>query len=118
MEKQIKLLSCEFFAPPFDFTEILKKEHWKPERVNATHKVYMKRIMRKNIYLYRNLEENLYRYDSIRRTLEEGEVQYKEQYQMGLFIELYLYGLIYTDAKEQVWNIRINEHLICSTIFW
>ena len=107
--KQIKLLGSKFFEEPFDFSAILAKEHWKPERVNATHKAYMKRIMRKNIYLYRQLEETLYRYDGIRRTLEEGEVQYKEQYQLSLFLDLFLYGLIYSDARGQVWNVQINE---------
>ena len=106
--KPVHLKGSNFFEEPFDFSEIIRKEHWKPERIATEHKTYMKRIMRKNIYLYRKLQETLYKYEGIRRSLEVGEEKYKEQYRMDLFGDLFTYGIIFTDKKELVWSVTTS----------
>ena len=114
--KQIRLAGSGFFDHPFDFSGILAKEHWTPEMVTQKHRSYMKRIMRKNISLYRELEETLYRYEGIRSTLAAGELQYREAYQINLFLELFRVGQLCTDAKEKVWNVRVNAQGITQKI--
>ena len=114
--KKIRLAGSEFFDSPFDFSGILEKEHWTQEMIAQKHKSYMKRIMRKSISLYRDLEETLYRYEGIRSTLAAGELQYREAYQVNLFLELFRVGLLCTDAKEKVWNVRVNEQGITQKI--
>ncbi|MDO4322286.1 MAG: tubulin-like doman-containing protein [Lachnospiraceae bacterium] len=106
---QAVLTGSPFFGEAgFDFSEIIRLEHWTQERINRTHDSYMRRILRKNTYLYQQLEYTLYRYYEVRRALEEIESVYAATYQAQTFAELFAYGVVNADEDEYEWTVRIN----------
>lgn len=116
--KQICLRNSEAFGSDgFDFREIQRNENWSDERIESTHRSYMKRIMRKAVGLYQELEDTLYRFCDIElalverdKSVEEKKAQDRKKNRVRNFAKGIMYGVIETPDNGNTWNISLNKN--------
>ncbi len=114
--KQIALQNSPAFGPRgFDFSEIIRLEHWSEDRITKTHKAYMKRIMRKATNLYQTMEDTLYRYYEVEQALKEREktlVGRKEaeavKNRARKFIAFITGGVVNPDEDQYEWTVQTS----------
>lgn len=105
--KQICLAESPFFGQNgFDFTEVVKNEHWQTPKVDRQAKMYMMRILRKATELYQELEDTMYRFYPIEWELENKEKDLIKVSRYQNFARWVLYGVITTDEDEMYWNVK------------
>ena len=114
--KQIALRNSPAFGEEgFDFSEIIRLEHWSDERVKKTLTSYMKRIMRKATSLYQDMEDTLYRFYDIEQELKEREAglvgkieEEDKKKKVRAFIDFFANGVVNPDEEQYTWAVATN----------
>lgn len=105
--KQICLSDTPFFGQGgFDFTEVVKDEHWKTPQVDKQAKIYMMRILRKATEMYQEMEDTMYRFYPIEWELENKEKDIIKLSRYQNFARWVINGVIATDEDQMYWTVK------------
>ena len=114
--KQIALQNSPAFGPEgFDFSGIIRLDHWSEDRITKTHRAYMKRIMRKATNLYQTMEDTLYRYLEVEEALKELEIPVRQKMVLEAaknrprkFIDFIIGGVVNPDEEQYEWTVQTS----------